>query len=158
MKLAHLVKLAHAAEDHGVAQPGALAVGSEAFVDLGGQFASRREDEGSWLDGATTLLVCRRDVEPVQDGQRKGRGLAGAGLCASEQVATGENRRDRLRLDRRRGVVAGVGDRVADRPAEFKGRKVQQRMYLLGPRSKHRVVSGSGFLAQSGWNKFGRSG
>ena len=47
-----------------------------------------------------------RDVavggEPVERRQHERRGLAGAGLGDAEQIAAGEDRRDRLELDRRR--------------------------------------------------------
>jgi hypothetical protein len=46
--------------------------------------------------------------------QREGRRLAGSGGGAAEDVAAGEEQRDRLRLDRRRLLVAGVGDRALE--------------------------------------------
>ena len=58
--------------------------------------------------------------ELVQDRQREGRGLAGAGLGDAEDVAARELRGDRLRLDRRRRVEAGAGERV--RAAARRGR------------------------------------
>ena len=49
-----------------------------------------------------------------QDRQRERGRLAGAGLRAAEHVAPGEQVRDRLRLDRRRLLVAGGGDRALE--------------------------------------------
>ena len=46
----------------------------------------------------------------LQQRQRERRGLAGAGLGGAHDVAAGEHERDRLRLDRRHGRVALVGD------------------------------------------------
>ena len=53
--------------------------------------------------------------EALQDRQRERRGLAGAGLGEAEEVTSGENMRDRLRLDRRGLLVALGGDRLCDR-------------------------------------------
>ena len=46
------------------------------------------------------MLRCGRQA--VERRQHEGRGLAGAGLGDAEQVAAGQDRRDRLALDRRR--------------------------------------------------------
>ena len=51
-------------------------------------------------------------VDPLQHRQRERRGLAGAGGRLAEQVAAGEQERDRLALDRRRLLVAEVGERL----------------------------------------------
>ena len=40
-------------------------------------------------------------VEPLENGDGEGRSLAGAGLCAADEVPTIQHRRDGLGLDRR---------------------------------------------------------
>ncbi len=49
--------------------------------------------------------------EPMQDRQHEAGGLAGAGLRAGEQVAAGEDQRNRLLLDGRGFGVTEFGDR-----------------------------------------------
>ena len=64
--------------------------------------------------------------EPVQDRQREGRGLAGAGLGDAQQVAAGQDMGDRLRLDRRgRGVALGR-ERIEQRGGEAEIGKLGQ--------------------------------
>ena len=50
--------------------------------------------------------------EPVQDRQREGGGLAGAGLGDAQQVASGEDVGNGLGLDRRGLRVAFGGERL----------------------------------------------
>ena len=70
-------------------------------LDLGGQFAGRREHER-----AQALSALEQAGE---DGQQECRGLAGAGLRGPDQVAAGQDHRNRLRLDRRGlGVTGGA--------------------------------------------------
>jgi hypothetical protein len=59
----------------------------------------------------------------MQQRQREGRRLAGAGLSTAEEVAAGENMRHRLGLDRRRRRVALVGERLEERLGEPKRRE-----------------------------------
>ena len=94
--------LADAAEDHCKPQLQMGAIGAELVVDLDRQFPCRRENEGAWCADANAAV---RAGEPVQDRQREGRRLAGAGLGDGEYVPSGQNLRDGLRLDRRRGRV-----------------------------------------------------
>jgi hypothetical protein len=54
-------------------------------------------------------------MQPLQDRQREAGGLAGAGLCAGEQVAAAEDGGDRLLLDRGRRRVAELVDRLDER-------------------------------------------
>ena len=90
--------LADAAEDHGVTEAEVSAVGGEARADLAGELARRRDHEHA--DETVSLVTgC---VEPLQDRQRKGRGLAGPRLGQAEQIAPGEDVWDRLHLDGRR--------------------------------------------------------
>ena len=50
--------------------------------------------------------------QTLQNRQHESSGLAGAGLRTGEQVASGEDRGDRLGLDRRRHGIAVFGDRA----------------------------------------------
>ena len=77
------------------------------------------------------LLGCGRTRlagEAVEDRQREGRGLAGAGLRDADEVAPCEQERDGLGLDRGGGDVALFGEGAEDRlcEAEFvKGVQLQ---------------------------------
>ena len=74
--------------------------------------------------GRSSAPAGRASVEElVQDRQREGRGLAGAGLGDAEDVAARQLRGDRLRLDRRRGVEAGAGERGGERLGEAEVRE-----------------------------------
>jgi hypothetical protein len=54
----------------------------------------------------------------VEDRQREGRGLAGAGLGDAADIAAVKDGLDRLRLDRRRCGVACIGQRLENGRAE----------------------------------------
>ena len=88
--------------------PGAerLAIDVEGLGDLHGELAGRDDDEGAGAVGSG-----RADRDALEDRQREGRGLAGAGRRLGEDVAAAEQQRDGLALDRRRLLVAQVGDR-----------------------------------------------
>ena len=81
------------------------AVFDKAFLDLGGEFARRLEDQRARHSGAGAALF-----EPAEHGQDEGGGLAGAGLRDAENVTAGEGERNGLRLDGRRSGVAGGFD------------------------------------------------
>src|SRR5205823_1904201 len=101
----HLRVLVYASVDHGMPQSSMPAVGGETDADLARQLACRRKDQGPHL--AVAILSGRGLLaETLQDGQREGGGLAGAGLRAAEQVASFERRRNRLDLNRRGDGVA----------------------------------------------------
>ena len=68
-------------------------VGLHRLGNLQGQFAGRRQHQ--------QLRIVGGGIDPGQQRQRKGGGLAGAGLRLTEQVPTGQEQRDRLGLDRR---------------------------------------------------------
>src|SRR5207247_6774959 len=93
---------------HGVpADPRPLRQASEGDLDLGRELAGRREDEGA---GSPRRLL----QQSLQDRQQERGRLAGPGLRGTDDVATGEDRGDRLFLDRGGSLVAeGV-----DRPEE----------------------------------------
>jgi len=70
-----------------------LAVGTDAFFHLQGQFPGRRQDQHPGLarqavEGAFAGLGLGQQL---QDGQGEAGGLAGAGLGAGHQVAAGED-------------------------------------------------------------------
>ena len=85
------------------------AIGAELVSDLDRQLPRRRQDEGGRCAGANAAI---RAGEPVQDRQREGRRLAGAGLGDGENVSPGQNLRDGPRLDRRRGRMFALGQRT----------------------------------------------
>jgi hypothetical protein len=99
----HLRLLPDPAEHHHVAQGKIAAVGGETFADLGGQLARGREHQGAW---SAQAFAPGRASQAIQDGDGEGRGLAGAGLRAAEQIAAGKQKRNGLRLDRRGHAVA----------------------------------------------------
>ena len=78
------------------------AVFVELFLDLGREFAGRLHDEGARHAGPGAALF-----QHGEHGQHEGRGLAGAGLGDAENVAAGQNVRDRLFLNGGRGGVTG---------------------------------------------------
>ncbi len=130
----HLRELADAAEDDGVGEAQVAAVGGGAVVDLRRQFAGRRQDQDARPLGRRRALV---QGQVLQDGQDEGRGLAGAGLGAAEQVAAVEQVGDGLDLD-------GGGDSVAllgHCPLELR----QQQRKSTGGRCLPDVSSGGTF-------------
>ena len=89
------------------ADPGPLGQATEGDLDLGRELAGRREDEGA---GSPRRLL----QQSLQDRQEERGRLPGPGLRGADDVATGEDRGDRLFLDRGGSLVAeGV-----DRPEE----------------------------------------
>ncbi len=114
---------ADAAEDHGRVQVGVLAVQAHAFLDLGRELAGRGQHQGA--DDARRGLVALGGAhgvvrQAVQDRQGEAGGLAGAGLCAGQQVATVQDGGNGLALDRGRGGITLFGHRAHDRVRETK--------------------------------------
>ena len=140
--------LADAAEDHGAAQLQVAAVDGEAGLDLSRELAGRGQHEGAAGLGPGPARIAG---EALQDRQREGGGLAGAGLGAAQEVAAREQMRDRLDLDRRRrGVVLGAHgalDRL-DQPELGKGSQ-GSGLFRYGPRVGMRpALVGSGHPAR----------
>ncbi len=102
-----LRRLPDAAEDHGASDRQILAVKLEVLLDLQRQLARRRQDQRA----DRLVLLVDAALEPLEDGHCEGRGLAGAGLRAADQVAPLEDRPDRRRLDRRGLLIAHLVDR-----------------------------------------------
>ncbi|MNI37087.1 hypothetical protein D3C73_911600 [compost metagenome] len=114
-----LVAHADAAVDAGAGDAQVLAVAAQAVMHLGGQFAGRCQDQRARLARAGAHFL-RSGAQVLQQRQAERGGLAGAGLCAGQQVTTGQHQRDRLLLDRGRGFVALLGERT-----QQEGRKAQ---------------------------------
>ena len=86
-----------------------LAVAVDRLGDLHREFARRHEHEC----GGAFARRCV-EVEAVQQREREGGGLAGAGRGLGQHIAAGEQRRDRGHLDRRRLLVSQRGQRGDD--------------------------------------------
>ena len=91
------------------------AIGAEAVGDLAGQFPCW----GQYQHAARLAFRAHAlGVEVVQDRQREGRGLAGAGLRNADDIAAGENDRNGLCLNRGGGGVVlfdkGAKDRLCE--------------------------------------------
>ncbi|OIQ77342.1 hypothetical protein GALL_409680 [mine drainage metagenome] len=98
---------ADAAEHHHGSVIEVFAVGLDRFLDLRCEFARRHQNQAARAAG----LGCHRlFAQQMQDRQGEAGGLAGAGLCAGQQVAALEHQRDGLRLHRGWGGITGVCD------------------------------------------------
>jgi hypothetical protein len=106
---AQALRIGNAAEDDTDRKPHELAVGLGAGGDLCRKLARRRKHQHANVAGLGN--VARRS-KAVERGQHEGCGLAGAGLGDAEQIAAGQNRRDRLALDRRRLRIILRGERI----------------------------------------------
>ena len=101
----------HAADGERRGQADVAAIGIEAVEDLAGQFAGRREHQhaaGLWLRPHAML------EQAVQDRQREGCGLAGAGLGDADDVTSGESEGDGLGLDGRGRQIIFFLERTRD--------------------------------------------
>ena len=94
--------VANATDDDGLTQLEATTVGREALVNLLCEFPCRSENKYAWLLGDNGS---HRLSQTVEDRQRKCRRFPRSGLSTAEQIATGEQVRNGLRLDWRRGRV-----------------------------------------------------
>ncbi len=94
--------------------PEAAAVAQRLLGDLLRQLARRSEHQDA--RGRDAMATCAgahsRRGEPLQRRQYERRRLAGAGLRRADQVASGEQMRNRLRLDRRGLRVTACGKRL----------------------------------------------
>jgi hypothetical protein len=75
---------ADAAEHHHAAELGVLAVGAHAFLDLGGELARRRQDQGADRQLAAGIRHRGLGHQAMQHRQHEAGGLAGAGLGAAQ--------------------------------------------------------------------------
>ena len=125
----------HAADGERRLDAQVAAVGAEAVEDLAG--SSR---VGLSTSTRQVLRLRARAVggEVIEDRQREGRGLAGAGLGDADDVAPGEQQRDGLGLDRGGGDVFLFGEGAKDRlcEAEFV-KRVQFKVFLYAGGPSH---------------------
>ena len=101
------------------------AIGLEAVDDLAGQLARRAQHQHA------AALALRADAilrQMIEDRQREGCGLAGAGLRNADDVAAGEHVRNGLRLDRGGGFVALFDERAGDGLSESEFKKSGQKI------------------------------
>ena len=104
------------------------AIGAEAVEDLAGEFAGRAQHQHAAGLGLRANTVGR---EVVEDRQREGRGLAGAGLGDADDIALGEQQRNGLGLDRGGGDVFFFGEGAKDRLCEAEiVKRVQFTVFL----------------------------
>ena len=103
----------------------------EVVVDLGGQFAGRREDQRAHGFGRGAFAV----GEDLGDHrQAEGRRFAGAGLCEAENIAAFHAGRDALRLDRGRLGEAHCGEVFDHERREAEVFEVIHEIYPEWPR------------------------
>ena len=141
---------ADAAEHHHRTEPEVLAVVAHRLLDLGGQFAGRRQHQRADRPAATGRALRPRVVEPLQHRQREPGGLAGAGLSGAHQVAAGQHRGNRLRLDRRGLGVAAFGDRAHQRVAQAELGEAGHRLIVRPRTGRHRRGGRLHFSAGAG--------
>ena len=139
----------HAAEHDRTGELEEAAVGAEAFLDLAGQFAGRRQHERAAGARIGAAGVKRQAIE---DRQGEGGGLAGAGLGDAEKVAAGEDRRDGFRLDGGGGFVRFGGERLEDGHGEAELSKIGQVFSFLSvvDRVRGRATGGRGCAKRRG--------
>ena len=131
---------AQAADHHAELQPEAAAVGVEAAADLDGELARRRQHQRPRVLGLRTLA---ESGEVLQDGQREGGGLAGAGLGDAQHVAALQQRRDGARLDRRGHGVTGGIEGTQQRLGEAEIRKRNITHWNNSPFGRRPCLSGT---------------
>ena len=113
------------------------AIGAEAVENLPGQFTRRAEHQD-----AAALVRDRPRVggQMMQDRQREGCGLAGAGLRNSDHIAARHDDRYRLCLDRRRGEIFFFGEGAGDGVVKSEVLEVGQRGNFLYARWRGRCA------------------
>ena len=91
------------------------AIGVEAVEDLAGQFPGRAQHQHA---AVLRLRTDARFQHPVEDREREGGGLAGAGLGDADDVAAGQRQGDGLSLNGRGRDVVFFLERTRDRIGE----------------------------------------
>ncbi len=99
LKRAYLRAVRHAAEHDRDLERKPVGEVAEALRDLARQFARWAQHEHARAASRRRAPVAH---EPVEDRQREGRGLAGAGLGDADEIAALHQGRDRLGLNRGR--------------------------------------------------------
>ncbi len=112
---AHLASHRDAADRERVVDAEMASIGVEAVQDLAGKLARGRQHQDA---AGLAFRPLRLGGELVQDRQREGRGLAGAGLRDPDDVAPAERGRNGLGLDRGGGDVFLLRKRAQDRLCE----------------------------------------
>ena len=132
---ADLASHRHAADRERRGQADVAAIGVEAVEDLPGQFAGRGEHQHA------AGLRLRPDAvleQAMEDRQREGGGLAGAGLGDADDVAAGQRERDGLGLDGGGGEVVlflkGTRDGIGEAEVLKGGQKVGSFFKTAGAR------------------------
>ncbi len=113
-ELRRLRRQPDAAEDRSRGELEMFAVGSDRRFHLRSELARGRDDQ---RPQRLARAGVRRGLarQPLQHRQHEARGLAGAGLSAGQQIAAGEHRGDRPRLNRSGDGIALIGDRAQQR-------------------------------------------
>ena len=119
---------------------------AEALGDLAGEFARRREHENARPAARRRLLV---GDQAVEDRQREGGRLAGAGLGDADQVAALHQDGNGLRLDGRRLGVAHLGQRGDERRGKAEAVKIFQVM-IFQTAAKAREIPRGGLWSLKG--------
>jgi hypothetical protein len=101
-----------------------LAVLGHRIGNLQGEFARGREDQS--LHMSLRLKV-------LENGEGKGGGLAGAGLCLTDHIRAGEHDGDQRGLDGRRRGIAKLGNGLHDLVTQVEGGKFGCHLILLLP-------------------------
>ena len=143
---ADLRAVRHAAEDDGDVERQAGREVAKALGDLAGEFARRREHEHARPAARRRLLV---GDQAVEDRQREGRRLAGAGLGDADQVAALHQDGNGLRLDRRRLGVAHLGQRGDERRGKAEAVEIFQVM-IFQTAAKAREIPRGGLWSLKG--------
>ena len=122
-----LARNRHAAEHRGDGEFQIFAIIGERLGDLRHQLAGRRqhEDAGGGLEAVLGI-----GGEAMQDRQRKGCGLAGAGLGDTAQVMAFHGGADRLDLDRGGNGIALVGKRARQAVRRGRNRKIESWFFF----------------------------
>lgn len=100
-----------------------LCVVLDAFADLAREFTRRRQNQSA---GYTATTLRNKREKTLQHRKNERGGFAGARLCTSKHVTLFEEKRDCLRLDRRRLRVAAFTDRAKDGLIKSKGVEIRQ--------------------------------
>ena len=109
-----------------------LAIVLHGFFDLCRQFAGGCQHQGTNADAAKAVACRFRGCQLVQHGQYKGSGLAGARLCAAQQVVAGEYGGNGLRLNGCRRFIALLAHGLDNGLSQVEFFKVHSEAPVLG--------------------------
>ena len=123
LKRADLRAVRHAAEHDRDLERKPVGEVAEALRDLARKFARRAQHQHARAASRRRAPV---GCEPVEDRQREGRRLAGAGLGDADEIAACHQGRDRLGLNRGRTREAELGQRGIEGRGEAEPVKIIQ--------------------------------